>query len=83
MLTSRSAKAATGQLVKAPDCDQSQVVFLYDCGLRSGPLRAVMWVELSTVSREASCLTVDFLAFEELKGVFLVFRVLWLVCDGR
>lgn len=70
-LTSRSAKAATGQLVKAPDCDQSQAVLLYDYGLRSGPLRAVMWMELSTGSREASCLSVDFLVLEVLKKCVL------------
>jgi hypothetical protein len=40
VLTSRSAKAATGQLVELVDCDQSQVVILCDYGLRSGPLRA-------------------------------------------
>lgn len=71
MLTSRSAKAATGQLVKAPDCDQSQVVLLYDYGLRSGPLRAVMWVGLRTGPREASCLTVGFLVLELWKSCVL------------
>jgi hypothetical protein len=40
VLTSRSAKAATGQLVELVDCDQSQVVILCDYDLRSGPLRA-------------------------------------------
>lgn len=39
-LTSRSAKAATGQLVGLLDCDQSLAVFLCDYVLRSGPLRA-------------------------------------------
>jgi hypothetical protein len=47
LLTSRSAEAATGQLVKAPGCDQLQVIFLYDYVLRSGPLRAA--VEESSV----------------------------------
>ena len=70
-LTSRSAKAATGQLAEFVNCDQSQVIFLYDYGLRSGPLRAVTWIGLSTGSREASCLSVDFLVLEVLKRCVL------------
>jgi hypothetical protein len=85
--------SGNGYLTQRKGCDRaaSESAGLYSvAGCGPVRLRSKKWPsqgsgmgELSTGSREASCLTVDFLVLEEEEGLFFLFAVVYFACDGR